>query len=253
MKKYIGSVLIVVLTVWVFLMTTLPATRSFVNSLFLLYLAIAFLGSLYFPVARKSIRSEAVLGSYMLLIFVSVLFWVGVTGWFFSPFFYVLYLLAIMLSFIATPFSTLLFVLTLIGLFIPNIGSIDVTLDMITVFSLFSIVPITFFLQKEYLRLREQDKKVLILEEETSDMRNKVEEVLRNKIIRFAVTVRQPVNDIKQMAIVAQKDEKNKLNGALRKIARLSDDSLALIEEFEVSVTGQELLHTSSRRESVTK
>ncbi|MGB4966438.1 MAG: hypothetical protein WBO77_05020, partial [Microgenomates group bacterium] len=209
MKKYIGSVLIVVLTVWVFLMTTLPATRSFVNSLFLLYLAIAFLGSLYFPVARKSIRSEAVLGSYMLLIFVSVLFWVGVTGWFFSPVFYVLYLLAIMLSFIATPFSTLLFVLTLIGLFIPNIGSIDVTLDMITVFSLFSIVPITFFLQKEYLRLREQDKKVLILEEETSDMRNKVEEVLRNKIIRFAVTVRQPVNDIKQMAIVAQKDEKN--------------------------------------------
>ncbi len=248
MQQYMGGVITAILTIIVFLLTTLPATRPFINSLFLLYIGIAFFGSLYFPIMRKSTKSKEVLASYMLIIFVAMLFWVGVTGWFFSPFFYILYLLAIMLSFILTPFSTLLFVMTLVGLFAPNIGSIDIVLDLITIMSLFSIVPITFFLQKEYLRLRQQEKKVLILEEESQDLHNKVEEVLRNRIIKFAVNLRQPVNDMKQMAIFAQTDTKDKITNALKKIEKLGDESLGIIEDFEVSVTGKKLIHTSSEK-----
>jgi hypothetical protein len=136
----------------------------------------------------------------------------------------------------------------LVGLFSPNIGSIDITLDFITIMSLFSIVPITYFLQKEYLYLRQQEKKVLILEEETQDLRNKVDEVLRNRVIKFAVNVRQPVNDMKQMAIFAQSEGKEKVHTALQKIAKLGDESLGLIEDFEVSVTGKKLVHTSNEK-----
>jgi len=89
MQQYMGGVITAALTVIVFLLTTLSATRPFVNSLFLLYIGVAFFGSLYFPIMRKSIKSKAVLTSYMLIIFVAMLFWVGVTGWFFSPFFYI--------------------------------------------------------------------------------------------------------------------------------------------------------------------
>ncbi len=248
MQQYMGGVITAVLTIIVFLLTTLPSTRPFINSLFLLYIGVAFFGSLYFPVVRKSIKSKTVLSSYMLIIFVAMLFWVGVTGWFFSPFFYILYLLAIMLSFVLSPFSTLLFVMTLVGLFAPNIGSIDIVLDLITILSLFSIVPITLFLQKEYLYLRQQEKKVLILEEETQDLHNKVDEVLRNRVIKFAVNLRQPVNDMKQMAIFAQTDTKAKIAKALKKIEKLGDESLGIIEDFEVSVTGKKLIHTSSEK-----
>jgi hypothetical protein len=248
MQKFMGGITVAAVTIVVFLLTTFTGTSTIVNSMFLLYIAIAFFGSLYFPVARKNIRNKTVLSTYMLIIFVAMLFWVGVTGWFFSPFFYLLYLLAIVLSFILSPFATLLFVITLVGLFSPNIGSIDVTLDFITIMSLFSIVPITYYLQKEYLYLRQQEKKVLILEEETQDLRNKVDEVLRNRVIKFAVNVRQPVNDMKQMAIFAQTEGKEKIHTALKKIAKLGDESLSLIEDFEVSVTGKKLVHTSNEK-----
>jgi hypothetical protein len=248
MQKFMGGITVAAVTIVVFLLTTFTGTSTIINSMFLLYIAVAFFGSLYFPIARKNIRNKTVLSTYMLIIFVAMLFWVGVTGWFFSPFFYLLYLLAIVLSFILSPFATLLFVITLVGLFSPNIGSIDITLDFITIMSLFSIVPITYFLQKEYLYLRQQEKKVLILEEETQDLRNKVDEVLRNRVIKFAVNVRQPVNDMKQMAIFAQSEGKEKVHTALQKIAKLGDESLGLIEDFEVSVTGKKLVHTSNEK-----
>ncbi|KXK10241.1 MAG: hypothetical protein UZ22_OP11002000886 [Microgenomates bacterium OLB23] len=156
-----------------------------------------------------------------------------------------------MLSFIVSPFATLLFVITLIGLFAPNIGSIDVTLDFITVASLFSIVPITYFLQREYLYLRQQERKVLILEEETENLRNKVDEVLRNRVIKFAVGLRQSVNDMKQTAMVAQNiTEKTKLKTSLKNIAVLGDETLQQIESFEVEVTGKKLVHTSSSKKT---
>ncbi len=250
MRHYFGSVIIVLVTFGVFLLTTLPITRPVTNSLFLFYIAVALFGSMYYPIARKTIRSNHVLSLYKIAIFVAILMWVGVTGWFFSPFFYMLYLLAIILAFIMSPFATFLFVTTLVGLFAPNIGSIDVTLDLITVLSLFSVVPVTYFLQKEYLHLRQQEKKVLILEEETSELRNKVDEVLRNRVIKFAVNVRQPVNDMKQMANYAQTEGKDKMETALKKIVRLGEESLNLIEDFEVSVTGKKLVHTKNKKSS---
>src|SRR3989344_3062956 len=170
MRKYFGAISVAVLTFLVFFLTTFPATRPVVNDLFLLYIAVVFLGSLYYHIARRSISNNKINDLYLTTIFMALLFWFGVTGWFFSPFFYLLYLLAIVLAFILSPFATLLFVISLIGLFAPNIGSIDITLDFVTVLSLFSIVPITYFLQKEYLYLRQQEKKVLILEEETQEL-----------------------------------------------------------------------------------
>lgn len=143
--------------------------------------------------------------------------------------------------------------MTLVGLFIPNIGSIDITLDFITIMSLFSVVPITFFLQKEYLYLRQQENQVLILQEETQVLRNKVDEALHNRIIKFAVTLRQPVNDMKQMAIFAQTEGKEKAQSSLKKIAKLGEESLGIIEEFEVSVTGKKLVHTSNEKKGKSK
>ncbi len=253
MHKTMGGITVAILTILVFLLTTLSATSSFVNSLFLLYVGIVLFGSLYFPIMRKNVRNRSVLIVYGLFIFVAVLFLVGVTGWFFSPFFYLLYLLAIILSFLLSPFSTLLFIMTLVGLFIPNIGSIDITLDFITIMSLFSVVPITFFLQKEYLYLRQQENQVLILQEETQVLRNKVDEALHNRIIKFAVTLRQPVNDMKQMAIFAQTEGKEKAQSSLKKIAKLGEESLGIIEEFEVSVTGKKLVHTSNEKKGKSK
>jgi hypothetical protein len=90
----------------------------------------------------------------------------------------------------------------------------------------------------------------LILQEETQVLRNKVDEALHNRVIKFAVTLRQPVNDMKQMAMYAQTEGKDKIDTALKKIVKLGDQSLHIIEDFEVSVTGKKLVHTSNEKKT---
>ena len=245
MDKKIVSIIVASSTIIVFLLTLNPATRAAVNSLFAFYVVIPAIGFIYYPFLRSHISNQRLISTYLYIIFISILLWVGVTGWFLSPFFYLLYLLAIVLSFAYSPLVTLVFVIVLLGLFAPNIGSIDLTIDIITMISLFSVVPLTYFLQKEYLRLKQSENKVLVLEEERQKLENTVDEVLRNKVIKFAVDIRQPANDIKQIALVAQREyERKKGTAAFKKVVRLAEKTLKTIEEFEEKVTGKKLVHT---------
>lgn len=245
MQNKIAAVLVSILTIGIFLVTITPQTRGYINSMFVLYIVVASVGLLYYPVIRKHVSSERVLSLYGLVIFVCLILWVGVTGWFFSPFFYLLYLVAIVLAFMYSPFVTFSFTITLLGLFAPNIGSIDTTIDIITMLSLFSVVPLTYFLQKEYLRLKENEKKVLILDDEKRVLKNKVDEVLLNKVIKFSAQLREPVNDMRQLALVAQRHkDPSKISKAFHQIIKLGEESLNKIEEFEEKVTGKNLVHT---------
>ena len=247
-KEYVPALTVAFVTLCAYFLTVLPATRGYASSYFLFYIFIAGVGIVYWPFARKTLKDERLMTLYFGAVFVSLLLWIGVTGWFFSPFFYFLYLLAIILAFVYSPLSTLAFVLVLLGLFTPNIGSIDLTLDIITIVSLLSVVPLTHFLQKEYLQMKQTEKKVLILEEKGKELKNKVDEVLANKVSSFAVKLRQPVNDMRQVALVALKGgNAEKVKTALHKIAVLGRESLDQIEHFEEGVTGKELLHTKKK------
>jgi len=138
-----------------------------------------------------------------------------------------------------------MFALTLVGLFMPNVGSIDLTIDLITMIALLSVVPITYFLQREYLQLKQAEKKVLILEEETNEIKNKVDALLLNKIIKMAVNLRQPINDMRQLALVSLRRSKDKeVKERLHKVIVLGQESLDQIEQFEEKVTGKRLVHT---------
>ena len=233
------------LTLCVFFLTSNPVTKGAINSLFVLYIFTATAGLLYWPFARKAVQSPFIQNLYFFAIIAALLLWVGVTGWVFSPFFYFLYLLAIILAFMFSPFVTLMFALTLVGLFMPNVGSIDLTIDLITMIALLSVVPITYFLQREYLQLKQAEKKVLILEEETNEIKNKVDALLVNKIIKMAVNLRQPINDMRQLAMVSLRRSKDKeVKERLHKVIVLGQESLDQIEQFEEKVTGKRLVHT---------
>ncbi len=243
MEKDQDAIVIAVITLLIYLITVFPVTRAFANSLFMFFVFVAGAGIIYWPFSRSILKNDILRRMYFLAIFTSLLFWIGITGWFFSPFFYFLYILAVMLAFMYSSFTTLLFVLVMLGLFLPNVGSIDLTVDIITMVSLVSVVPLTHFLQKEYLQLKQTQKKVLILEEKSKDLKNKVDEVLMNKVTKFAVDIRQPVNDIRQVAMVAIKSKsQKKLEDAIHKIIVLGKESLDQVDQFEQIVTGKKLL-----------
>ena len=146
-------------------------------------------------------------------------------------------------------FTTTLFVVVLFGLFYTNIGTIDLTIDIMAMLSLFSIIPLTYFLQKEYLQLKQAERKVLILEEETGDIKSKVDALLLNKVVKMAVDLKQPINDMRQLAMLAsKKTDPESTKRTLHKIIVLGRESLDQIEDFEEKVTGRKLIHTKLQK-----
>jgi predicted membrane protein len=131
---------------------------------------------------------------------------VASTGWIVSPFFFTLYLLAILLGFTFTPSTSVAFILTLAGLFSFDIGTIDIAYDYLTILSLLTVIPLTFYLRKEYLRLKETEKEILVIRKDEKVYQNKVEDLLANKVNDFAVNLRQPINDTKQLAFPLKKN-----------------------------------------------
>lgn len=245
-EQYMYAFSIAAMTVCVYALTVIPLASIVVSSYFLVYIFVATAGIMFWPFARHTLQNDLMRRIYFLTVFVALLLWIGVTGWFVSPFFYFLYLMAIVLGFVYSSFATFLFVLVLVGIFLPNVGSIDFTVDIVTLLSLSSVVPLTYYLQKEYLHLKQAEKKILILEEYRKAPRNRVDEVLTNKISRFSVDLRQPINDIRQVALHAMKAKKpEKVWEAFHKVTVLGREALDQIEEFEVKTTGKKLIHTS--------
>jgi signal transduction histidine kinase len=244
MNKIKPLILIVLLPLGAFGLTKNPLTGPFkLQMLLLVLLVFAFY---WFSLSRKKISAFGS-SKFVYLSIALVLFLVGATGWFFSPFFFILYLLGITLALMYTPAISIGFIVTLVILFSFNIGEVDLTYDFLIVLSLLSTIPVGLFLRREYLKLKESAKEILILQHEHEKYRNELEEVLANTMNNFAVNLRQPINDIKQLAFriekVKGKDEEKK---DIERIIASSEEALRMLKNFEEKTTGKKLLSTIS-------
>lgn len=179
--------------------------------------------------------------NFIYLVTSANLFLVGVTGWFFSPFFFTLYLMTILLSFLFSLSVSFAFVGTLIALFSVNIGEVDLAYDFLIVLSLLTTIPLSWYLRREYLKLKQVRKDILILEEHKK-CESKVEEVLANKINNAAVELRQPINDVKLMSYRLGKDVKNR-----DRMINALEEALRVIKKFEGEATGKTPLSTPTQ------
>ncbi len=186
---------------------------------------------------------------FVYLLTASVLFLAASTGWFFSPFFFVLYLLAIFLAFIFPQSASIAFVLLLVVLFSFNIGEVDLAYDFMIVLSLLTTIPLSLYLRKEYLHLRETEKKILVLQKDKEEKyQDIIQEILANKVNNFSVDMRQPINDTKQLAFYIQKHHNNKeLTESLNKIIFSSEEALKILSDFEANTTGKKILSTPKK------
>lgn len=221
------------LALFSYLFTLHPVTRQYSLHV-LIFLVLYFFAIFLF---RRQYR-DLLIHIFTLI----VLFSVGITGWFFSPIFHWLYLLTIAFAFLFSPVVSTAFALVLASVFIPNIGSIDLKLDLLTLISLVLIIPLSYILRREYLKLKENEKKILILEKEIKKDVSQVEEVLANKVIKFSAEMREPVNDMKQLAYFARSQKTTKSKGDTEgKIILLADKTLQLLKMFEENTTGKKL------------
>lgn len=225
------------LPLMVFAFTSIPGVNALTPFLALLSAAVL-LAIRFVPKAPRSLRS--------VMWAVLVLSLVGATGWFFSPFFFALYLMGIALGFLYTPLVAITFTLSLVTMFAFSVGEVNPTADFLTLVSLFSVIPITIALRKSYLLVQQEHKDILILEnsERGGAGVTSLDAILQNRVSRIGILLRQPLTYMKQgLSLLAEgKLTENEYPDVLRRMQRAADDLFTLVKEFESGATKHILL-----------
>lgn len=177
----------------------------------------------------------------------AILLWVGTTGWFLSPFFFLLYLVAISLAFLFNTSVAFSFILVLVAILLPQIGGVKAQVDIVSLLSLVLVVPLAYFLRREYIVRIEREKKILVLEKEHKALQSKVDEILTNKVINLGARMREPINDIRQIALYAEKNGGPRDVKDFDKIIISTGKAFDLLKAFEEETTGKTLVRTPKK------
>ncbi len=245
-QELIEGVILALLTLVIYLFTVNPVTNHY--AIYALGISLVLLvGAYIFSIRHRSAHNYKMSSRiFKILAFsftTAILLWVGTTGWYFSRFFYLLYLLGISLAFLFSTSAAFSFIIVLVAILLPNISDVNASFDIITVISLLLIVPLSYFLSRTYLKVKEKEKKILILETENKLYSGKVEELLRNVVTKVSVDLREPLNDIKQLAYYSPKLTTTKEREEYRKrIIKSSEKALQILKGFEEETTGRKLL-----------
>lgn len=185
----------------------------------------------------------------------TILLLVGATGWFFSPFFFLLYLVPLYLGFLFTPLIAFSFLAGLLIIFSASVGEVNVAYDAMTLLSLLLVIPLVIYLRKKYLLLRQTSKDILILQEE-GGVRNvdTIQRLLANRVTNLGVTVRQPLTFIKQAATILldEKLDTDEVTTYLKRIHTTATETLEHIREFEGKTSANEMLMNNKNSDKKT-
>lgn len=180
-------------------------------------------------------------------IVVFCVFLVGATNWFFSPFFFLLYLLIIGVSLVFGATGGLGFAVSLVLLFVFNVGEVDVAYDSLVLLSLLATFPVAMYLRKEYLKLQEAQKTILVLEKKAEEAKTTVEQLLSNVVIYTSAELRQPLVNIKNYSHVLMTKKLDAKKGLeyLKRIYESAIVTLTELKRFEEESTGRKITGTS--------
>lgn len=177
-----------------------------------------------------------------------VLSLVGSTGWFFSPFFFTLYLVAIAIGFVYTPAVSVAFTLSLLLLFAFSMTGERPTFDFLTLLSLLTVIPIVIGLRKSYLLVQQERKGILILEQGDSAAGiASLDSILTNRINNIGVTLRQPITYLKQgvALLVSGTLSQEEVTEMLPRMQKSTEELFTLVKEFERETTNNKF-HASA-------
>lgn len=187
----------------------------------------------------------------------TILMLVGGTGWFLSPFFFLLYLLPIYLGFLYVPSVAFGFLAALLIIFAFSVGEVEISFDIMTLLSLLLVIPLVMYLRKKYLILKQTDKDILILQEDSGIKdTDTIASLLSNRITNLGVTIRQPLSFIKQAATVLLEEDISPKEATeyLKRIKKTAAESLQDIRDFEGDTSANEVLkNPDNQPEQATK
>jgi len=244
-SSFTRIILFFALPLLLFLWTKTPRLEQL--TLYLLALLLLVVVSLWFM--KKETTSLRLTKTIVYVSFILTL--VGASGWFFSPFFFLLYLTPLYLGFLYTPAVAFAFLAALLLIFSSNLGEIDVAYDVLTLISLLLVIPLVIYLRKKYLIVRQTKKDILILEDESGikDL-DTIGKLLANKVTSLGVNARQPLTYIRQAIMLLREDnlkgaERSKL---MERIEKTATQTLDMIRSFEGKASRNVVLHGNEKK-----
>ena len=205
-------------------------------------------------IGLQFIRKENLVLIKIALQVTTILFLVGATGWFFSPFFFLLYLVPLYLGFLYTPIVAFSFLTALLVIFSSSVGEVDIAYDIMTLVSLLLVIPLVIFLRRRYLSLRQASKDILILEKHGRHSGDSaLEHVLQNRVNEIGTLLRQPVTYLKQGLMLFQEGKltQEEMKDVNSRMFKAADELFTLIKEFERGATRHSLIAKSKPEKTI--
>lgn len=228
-----------------FTLSSVPVLTQYTLHMALIFFILAI--SLSFVKNPKLALGKTAINSFIVLLLV------GGTNWFLSPFFFLLYLLPIYLGFLYVPSVAFGFLAALLLIFAFDVGTVDVQFDIMTLLSLLLVIPLVIYLRKKYLILKQTNKDILILQEESGIKdSDTIAALLANRVTNLGVTIRQPLSFIKQAATVLIEEDLSPKEATeyLKRIRSTATESLKDIRDFEGDTSANEVLKNPDAEEA---
>ncbi len=227
-------------------LSSIPVLASYTIHIALVFLMLSI--ALSFVKTQKLALLKTSLNSFTILLLV------GGTGWFLSPFFFLLYLLPIYLGFLYVPSVAFGFLSALLIIFAFSVGEVEVSFDIMTLLSLLLVIPLVIYLRKKYLVLKQTTKDILILQEDSGIKdADTIASLLANRVTNLGVTIRQPLSFIKQAATVLLEEDLSPKEATeyLKRIKSTATESLKDIRDFEGDTSANEVLKNPEETQEV--
>ena len=216
------------------MLATVPGYDRFDVPLFIALLLLSLL-SAYILMRRKSegqITSRVV----FTLVLTSMLILVQSTGGFFSPFLFVIYLSVVSLCLLYSFLPGGLFLLSISFVFFGYFDHTSGVTDLIRLAALYTSLPIASLFAKEFLKLKESEREIMILKEERLAYESELERLRKNKLVWNDVLLRQSLATARNFALYWDSNSHGlppRLQRDLKRMGKKLDEAIADIKKFE--------------------
>lgn len=216
------------------LLTQIPGYSSIETYLIFGLLFASVIGA--FVVVKDKENNLILNRGFFFLLLTLLLLLVQSTGWFYSPILFVLYLAAIALCLLYSFSVGGLFLLAIMALFVPFIDHTTTVYDYIRMGAFFTAIPLSVVFSREFLKLKEGEKQILVLQDETARYKSELERLHQNKLVWNDVLLRQSLATARNFAYYWDSNSAGlppKLQRDLKRMTKRLDDALSDIKKFE--------------------
>jgi hypothetical protein len=215
-------------------LVSLPFYHSIENWVFVAAVVVTMIMTFVIEYTRE--KNELLNRIFFSMVVFMMLILVQNTGWFYSPFLFVLFLTTVACVLLYSFWAGAFFLGSISVLFLSYVDRTTPWYDYVRILSFFTALPLSVVFSSEFLRLKQNDKKILILEEESAVNKGELERLRRNRLIWNDVLLRQSLATARNFVLYWDGNSSGlppKLQRDLKRTARKLDEALENIKKFE--------------------